>query len=259
MMVRSVPVGVLYAINRKDKGFTTYDIMLLELIATQAAPVIENALLWERLREAAASEERLRIARDLHDNFLQTLAAIKLHLERCKILIEKDSDKAKDCIERIHDISTRALAEVRSYLTELRIVGPDPAKFNQTISRCVSESATKGGFKTQLDISLPDEGIRPEVALAAFHIIKELLNNAATHSKATIVNIKLYIANEKLYIEVKDNGIGFEVMRVRAEKASQGHLGLVGVDERARQTKGSVTITSSPGNGTHTIVKLSLA
>jgi len=136
MMVRATPVGVVYAANRRDKPLSNADLQLLELIATQAAPVVENALLWERLREAAASEERLRIARDLHDNFLQTLAAIKLHLERCKILISKDSaDRAIEGVDRIHQIATRGLGEVRSYLSELRLMGPEPSRFRQAIER----------------------------------------------------------------------------------------------------------------------------
>ncbi|MCE5323541.1 sensor histidine kinase [bacterium] len=250
MMVRSVPVGVVYAANRKDKPMVSSDLQILELIATQAAPVVENALLWERLREAAASEERLRIARDLHDNFLQTLAAIKLHLERCKILVQKDSGRAIEGIDKIHQIATRGLAEVRVYLSELRLMGPEPSRFRQAIERASADAAAKGGFKTHLDIHLPDEVMPPNVALAAFQVARELLNNAAAHSGAEHVEVRVYMQEEKLYIEVEDDGKGFDVPRVRAEKASEGHLGLVGVEERTRQSRGSLVITSEPGKGT---------
>ena len=257
LMVRSTPVGVVYAANRKDRRLTTSDLQLLELIATQAAPVIENALLWERLREAAASEERLRIARDLHDNFLQTLAAIKLHLERCKILLQKDVTKTSDGIDRIHQIATRGLAEVRSYLSELRLMGPEPSRFREAIARCAEEAATRGGFATTLDVQGPEEPMPPNVALAAFQIARELLNNAATHSKAQNVKVTISAENRTLQLEVADDGVGFDVARTRAEKASQGHLGLVGVEERARQSSGDLTITSEPGKGTRAVATLS--
>lgn len=250
MMVRSVPVGVVYTANRKDKPLDPSDLQLLELIATQAAPVVENALLWERLREAAASEERLRIARDLHDNFLQTLAAIKLHLERCKILVQKDSARALEGIDKIHQIATRGLAEVRVYLSELRLMGPEPSRFKQAIERASADAAAKGGFTTHLDIHPPDEAMPPNVALAAFQIVRELLNNAAAHSGAEHVEVRVYMQDGKLHLEVEDDGKGFDVARVRAEKASEGHLGLVGVEERARQSRGSLIITSEPGKGT---------
>lgn len=249
MMVRSTPVGVVYAANRKDKRLNSTDLQLLELVATQAAPVVENALLWERLREAAASEERLRIARDLHDNFLQTLAAIKLHLERCKILVAKDPTRALDGIERIHLIATRGLGEVRSYLSELRLMGPEPSRFRQAIERCVSDAATRGGFATEMDLNLPDEPMQPNVALAGFQILRELLNNVAAHSGAKNVNVRVNVENDLLTLEVTDDGKGFDVSRERAEKASAGHLGLVGVEERARQANGTLTITSEPGSG----------
>lgn len=258
MMVRSVPVGVVYAANRKDRRLSNADLQLLELIATQAAPVVENALLWERLREAAASEERLRIARDLHDNFLQTLAAIKLHLERCKILVQKDSDRAVEGIDRIHEIATRGLAEVRSYLSELRLMGPEPSRFREAIARCTADAAAKGGFETEVDVQTPEEAMAPNVALAAFQILRELLNNAASHSQAKHVKVTVASDSGKLLLEVRDDGVGFDVARVRAAKASEGHLGLVGVEERARQSEGTFTLHSEPGKGTRATASLSL-
>ncbi len=259
MMVRSVPVGVVYAANRKDRPLSADDLQLLELIARQAAPVVENALLWERLREAAAAEERLRIARDLHDNFLQTLAAIKLHLERCKILISKDSaERAIDGVERIHQIATRGLAEVRSYLSELRLMGPEPSRFKQAIERTATDAAARGGFETELKIELADEPIPPNVALAGFQIMRELLNNAASHSHAKHVTIEAGISDGQLVLEVEDDGQGFDVSRVRAERASEGHLGLVGVEERAKQSGGSFSLSSEPGKGTRIVATLAL-
>jgi signal transduction histidine kinase len=258
MMVRNVPVGVVYAANRRDRPLSGSDVQILDLIATQAAPVVENALLWERLREAAAAEERLRIARDLHDNFLQTLAAIKLHLERCKLLIQRDSEKAVEGIEKIHWIATRGLAEVRSYLSELRMMGPEPSRFRQAVERCTSDAAVKGGFEPHLEIKIPEEAMPPNVALAAFQILRELLNNAAAHSQAHNVCVRVYTENGQLYLEVEDDGKGFDIGRVRAEKASEGHLGLVGVEERARQSNGGLTLSSEPGKGTRAVAVLSI-
>ena len=260
LMVRATPVGVVYAANRRDRPLTGADLQLLELIATQAAPVIENALLWERLREAAASEERLRIARDLHDNFLQTLAAIKLHLERCKILISKDSpDRAIEGVEQILQIATRGLAEVRAYLSELRLMGPEPGRLRQAIERTAADAAQRGGFETELRIDLPDDPMPSNTALAGFQIARELLNNAATHSRAKHVQVSVAVTDGKLVLEVADDGVGFDVAKVRSQKASEGHLGLVGVEERTRQLGGTFTITSQPGKGTRALATLSLA
>lgn len=67
------------------------------------------------------------------------------------------------------------------------------------------------------------------------------------------------VSDGKLVIEVADDGVGFDVSRVRSEKASEGHLGLVGVEERARQSNGAFTITSELGKGTKAVASLSLA
>lgn len=257
MMVRATPVGVIYVANRRDRPLSNADLQLLDLIATQAAPVIENALLWERLREAAASEERLRIARDLHDNFLQNLAAIKLLLERCKIQLSKDStERAIESVERIHQVATRGLAEVRAYLSELRLMGPEPGRLKQAIERVAKDTAESGEFEVELDLALPDEPIPANVAVAGFQIARELLNNVATHSHARHVKVGAAVEDGKLRIEVVDDGVGFEVARVRAEKASEGHLGLVGVEERAHQCGGTFVITSQPGHGTRAVALL---
>ncbi len=257
MMVRATPVGVIYAANRRDRPLNNSDLQILDLIATQAAPVIENALLWERLREAAMSEERLRIARDLHDNFLQNLTAIQLHLERCKILISKGSvGAAAELVDRTSQIATQSLAEVRAYLSELRLMGPEPGRLKQAIERLANGAAQRGGFQIELDLALPEAPIPSEVALAGFQIARELLNNAATHSQASRVRVCACVRDGNLVIEVADNGIGFDVARVRAEKASEGHLGLVGVEERARQYAGVFILESQPGAGTRAVARL---
>lgn len=258
LMVRGTPVGVVYAANRRDKSLRNSDLELLALAANQAAPVVENALLWERLTEAATAEERLRIARDLHDNFLQTLAAIKLHLERCKILVGKDSEKAKDGIDTIHQIATRGLAEVRYYLSELRLMGPEPSRFREAVKRCAEEAAIRGGFKVDVDIKAPEDPIPPAAAMAAFQIVRELLNNVVAHSKAKHVKVGVRADDGRLVLDVEDDGVGFEVSRVRAEKASEGHLGLIGVEERARQSDGTLEVSSEPGKGTRATASLAI-
>lgn len=256
MMVRGQPVGVIYATNRRDKALHNADMQMLELLATQTAPVLENALLWERLTEAATSEERLRIARDLHDNFLQTLAAIKLHLERCKILVTKDSDRARDGIDKIHQIATRGLAEVRYYLSELRVMGPEPSRFQEAIRKCAEEASLRGGFEVNTEISLADTPVPPGVAVAAFQIVRELLNNATAHSRAKHVKVEVRVEDDRLCLSVEDDGVGFEVQKVRELRAAQGHLGLVGIEERARQCGGTLTIESTTGKGTRALACL---
>lgn len=258
MFVRDTPVGVLYAANRPPRGFSKYDVQLLQLLANQAAPVIENSQLWEQLKDAAAAEERLRIARDLHDSFLQTLAAVKLYLERCRIQIDKDPEKAKNTIGRLSEISTQGLAEVRTYLSELRLAGPEPSRVGEAIEHSAKEAASRAGFEARIDVRIPETGLSPQLALATFQVARELLNNAAKHASAKNVRITVRTTCSELKLDYSDDGVGFNPPSDYHTLTSQGHLGLAGVSERINALSGTLTVKSSPGNGTAVEVVLPL-
>jgi signal transduction histidine kinase len=249
-------VGVLYAVNRKTGSFSATDIRLLDLIASQAAPLLENARLAERLRETAASEERLRIARDLHDNFLQTLAAIRLHLERCSILVDKDPDKAKEAIGRTQEIAAVGLTEVRSYLSQLRLAGPEPEQLRETIKRFAEEAAASGGLNLELAMDLNPEQISRSVCASAFQILRELITNVVKHSQAANLRVSAISESTELVVSVSDDGRGFDVDNARLTAAATGHLGLVGVEERVKAAGGHLSIQSAPGEGATVTVRL---
>lgn len=249
LYVRELPVGALYAADKQPRGFSGYDIELLELIAAQAAPIIENIQLWERLKEAAASEERLRIARDLHDGFLQTLSAVKLYLERTRLLIDKDPEKAKSAVERLNQISTQGLADVRSYLSQLRLIGPEPSRFSEAAERTANEAASRGGFVVHTDVENPEKALTRQLSLAAFQIMRELLNNIVKHAEATNVWVRARCRGENLEIEVRDDGTGFDLEEGK-HASERGHLGLVGIYERVKEHGGEIKIESRPGEGT---------
>lgn len=255
LYVRELPVGVLYAANRKPHGFSGYDVELLELIAVQAAPIIENIRLWERLKEAAASDERLRIARDLHDDFLQTLSAIKLYLERCRLLIDKDPEKAKSSVDRLNQISTQGLADVRSYLSQLRLMGPEPSRFGEAAEKAAVEAASRGGFIIHSDVEIPESVLTRQLSLAAFQILRELLNNVVKHAKAENVWVKAGCDADNLIIEVRDDGIGFNLDEGKYA-STQSHLGLMGIEERVKEYSGKIRMESKPGEGTNARVFL---
>jgi len=256
LVVHDKPVGVFYAVNHRVGPFTAADLHLLELIAGQAAPLLENARLAERLRDAAASEERLRIARDLHDNFLQTLAAIKLHLERCNILVDKDPGKAKDAIGRAQEIAAEGLSGVRSYLSQLRLAGPEPEGLREAIQVFVEEAAAGGGFSAHLRLRFDPKLITQNTCSAVFQIARELVHNAARHARPANVTLSVRTSPKQLVLSVEDDGIGFDVDQVLPAAAGAGHLGLIGVQERVAGLSGTLSITSRPGDGTTVTVRL---
>ncbi len=251
MYAREGAVGALYVFNPAQGRFSPALRELLELIAAQAAPLIENARLWEKMSEAATMEERLRIARDLHDNFLQTLAAIRLHLERCSIIAERDPARLREAIARVHEIAADGLADVRSYLSQLRLMGPDPAKFAEAARATIQEAASRGGFLVHPEIDVPTDRVLPEeCAVAAYQILRELLNNVVLHARAENVWVRIRLIDNKLQLTIRDDGIGFDPKLAEHQSLARGHMGLIGVGERARGVGGQYNIISKPGSGT---------
>ena len=256
LIARDTSVGVLYAVNRKTGTFSAADLRLLDLIASQAAPLLENARLAERLRETAASDERLRIARDLHDNFLQTLAAIKLHLERCSILVDKNPDKAKEAIGRTQEIAAAGLTEVRSYLSQLRLAGPEPEQLREAIKKFTEDAAASVDFNLQLRLDLNPDRISQSVCASAFQILRELVTNAVKHAQAANLEVSASSEPAELVVTVSDDGKGFDVDEARRTAAATGHLGLVGVEERVEAAGGDLSMRSAPGEGTTVTIRI---
>ena len=129
-------------------------------------------------------------------------------------------------------------------------MGPDPAKFLDASKATISESASRGGFTVHLDTDLPSGPVLSEdCAVAAFQILRELVNNVALHARAENVWVRIRASGGNLQLTVRDDGIGFDPKLADHQSLARGHLGLIGVSERAQGCSGTFTIVSTPGGG----------
>jgi signal transduction histidine kinase len=212
------------------------------------------------LNELAASKERQRLARDLHDAVSQTLFSVSIIAEVLPRIYEKDHEQGEARLEELRQLTRGALAEMRMLLLELR-----PSALAETslpdLLRQLAE-AVIGRARIQIDVRL-DASVEapPEVSVALYRIAQEALNNVAKHSQATRAVIQLrdwpgvdaesfdwprMTAPERgLELLVRDNGCGFDV-----DAAGMGRLGLVIMAERAASISASLEIDSRPDTGT---------
>jgi signal transduction histidine kinase len=217
----------------------------------------------ERLRlaeqEAAAAheqsaraviEERLRIARELHDVVAHSMSLIAVQAGVGEHVIRTDVDAAERALEVIAETSRKALAQTRSMLGLLRDEDTDPAAAPaQTIDDLDALVADVGqaGIEVALAVTGPRHALDAGVELTAYRIVQESLTNVLKHSTATRADVAVSYRDSGVDIEVQDDGTG-ERVRVGERTASAGH-GLLGLRERTRLLGGELDYGPVDGRG----------
>ncbi|WP_426802420.1 sensor histidine kinase [Xanthomonas campestris] len=186
--------------------------------------------------------ERERIARDLHDTFLQGVQGLMLRFQSAAERIP-DGERARELMEDALDRADRILADGRDKVAELRTsVSLD---LPDALAMSGSELARDYGVAFQASLEGSRRALDPLVLEEAFHIGSEAMANAFRHAHATRVQVVTVFGRRQLEIRVSDDGSGFDLSGVK-----DGHWGLKGLHERAARVRGTLTIWSNPGVGT---------
>lgn len=191
-----------------------------------------------------AAEERNRLARDLHDAVSQTLFSASLIAEVLPTLWEKDPEKGKVRLEEVRQLTRGALAEMRTLLLELR----PSALIEADLPHLLEQLAEAITGRTRIPVVVTSIGdcLLPDDAKVGFYrIAQEALNNVAKHSEATEVMVSLICEKIKVTLQIKDNGIGYDI-----DKISHESLGVGIMQERAEDINALLTIHSQVGEGT---------
>lgn len=215
------------------------------------ATVAHTGYLLEQVDQAHI-EERLRIARDLHDRLGEELSIALRQLELREIESTLDPAKAESRAARAKDAITEAMGRLRVVTSGLR---QDSVRSLETALVKYLDSAAADA-EVRLRISGDETWASPEVIDEAYQIIREALRNAFSHGSPELVLIGITIAPHELSAWVEDDGRGFE-MADSADPATAG-TGLAAMRERAASVKGRLTLASVPGQGTYVGLVVSL-
>jgi PAS domain S-box-containing protein len=206
-----------------------------------------------QVREQATTDERNRLARDLHDAVSQTLFSASLISEVLPRLWERDEAEGKKRLEEVRQLTRGALAEMRTLLLELRPTALIEAEIGYLLSQ-LGESIT-GRSRVPVTVAVTGKCNMPtEVKVAFYRIAQEALNNVAKHSEASQARVNLLCREKKVSLLVEDNGKGF-----KADGILSNSLGLDIMKERARSIGATLTIKSRPGKGTRVKVVWNLS
>jgi len=255
---RTEAPGVLVALDRMQGGeFSADDERLLSSFAVSAASAVVTArsLTLEQLRarEAATEDERRRWTRELHDETLQGLGALRLALSAARRL--EDPERWKAAIaDAIAELDTE-IASLRGIISDVRPASLDELGTQAALEALADRTRTRG-VEVQLEVDLDYEAGRttarpdPELETAVYRVVQEAVNNAVKHAGAEDVTVNVREADGVVTVRVRDEGHGFD------PAADSRGYGLVGMRERVESLGGALAIESAPGAGTTVTVRL---
>jgi signal transduction histidine kinase len=222
--------------------FSESDQHLVEAFGRAAGIVIDQALLRSHMRELTLTEERERLARDLHDTVVQRLFGVGLALQMT--LSGTIEDSVRERINKSLDELDETIREIRTTIFEIDQEHPGSESMRARIMVLIDEVRTRLGVDVQLKMEPELEfEIGPHCAQHALQALREILSNIVRHSEASVVHVKVDVHDKLLVLSVADNGVGF----VSATGAGRG---LRNLDSRARELGGECEIISEIGRGT---------
>lgn len=215
----------------------------------------QNRRLGEEAGRGAVLEERMRLARDLHDTVNQQLFVLAMRTAALKNRLEKEGDagakKLASEMEKLEELARQAHSQTRALILQIRPVTLENEGLGAALDEYVKNTAEREGWQVTAKI---DHEIRltGPVAESLFRIAQEALNNISKHASADKIEARLTGEGKEIVLEIADNGTGFDPgNRVRPTA-----VGLSGIRERAKVIGANTTITSAPGEGTRLTVIL---
>ena len=193
----------------------------------------------------AHEDERRAIARDLHDEIGQALAALKLNLLRLRREAAGGGRIVTDSLR----IADEVLQQVRDLALSLRPSMLDDLGLGVAVQWYAEQTAGRAGLTLSCEVEATAAGISPTTEIACFRVLQEALTNIVRHAAATNISVQLRTTGSHMDLVVRDDGRGFDVDSVLANADRGTSMGLLGIRERSALLGGVTTITSAPGVG----------
>jgi signal transduction histidine kinase len=267
-VLMSGALGEERAVEALLAGATDY---VLKHGLARLAPAVRRALTERRERERhlatsralKLSQERLRalsrrllevqederrsLARDLHDDIGQALTALKIQLES---LARTQKGSLQPQIEECVATTAHALERVRQLSLNLRPLQLDDLGLIAALRSHLDRQAKVGGLTPHFEANDAPRNVAPDTETACFRVAQEAINNVLRHAQARTLWMRVFTAEERLGLSVRDDGVGFDLDSARRRAAAGGSLGVVSMEERVALLGGSFELRTAPGQGT---------
>lgn len=248
IIIQDEVIGFLNFDGYETNKFSEEHAHYAQIFAQQAAQAIRNTRAYEQAQVLAATQERQRLARDLHDAVSQTLFSASVIAQTLPRLVKVNPDEVTNGLEELNRLNRGALAEMRTLLVELRpqaLVETDLPTLLRNLVHAFS-SRSQATVESRINYAAP---LPENVHIAFYRVAQEALNNIRKYAEASYVTIDLLQSNSHLELSIADNGTGFDLNVI-----PPGHFGLKIMRERADSITGQLKVESEIGRGT--IIKL---
>lgn len=201
--------------------------------------------LYRQMHEVREAE-RMRIARELHDELAQWLTALKMDASWIAGRLAPEDDRVRDRFERMTGLVDSTVASVRRLAHDLRPAMLDDLGLVPAIEHLLHEFSQRTGIVVGLDASTGEIEFREPLATAVYRMVQEALTNVVRHARATEVRVEMRVEGNGLTVTAWDNGIGISASKRQSGKS----LGILGIKERARTLGGAADVYSPAEGGT---------
>ncbi len=260
-------LGSICVGTRNKREFNAEEQELLTAIGSQIAVAIENARLYaevqhkEQLRGqllnkliTVQEEERKRIARELHDDTSQALAALLFTVE--EVLEMEQLTEMKARLEGMRELTMQSMEEIYKLIFDLRPTMLDHLGLVPALRSFAQSRLEPAGIRVTIEEATVPYRLPAEVETALFRVVQEVITNVARHAVARNVHIFFQFDPDSVTVNVEDDGVGFDMVEVTLSPDSQCGLGLMGMFERVELLGGRMDIDTAPGYGTQISIQV---
>jgi len=203
---------------------------------------------------AAQEDERLRLARDLHDDTIQAVIALK---QRLQLAQKAAKDRGtRESLSELETLAEGTIENLRRLTRALRPIYLEDLGLVTALEMLARETSQANSLVVAFQQQGPERRLPPEAELALYRIGQETLNNVVRHAHASRADLLIIFGEQEISLEVNDDGIGFEMPRSPTDFAPSGHFGLLGIRERAELIGARLEVRSEAGQGTRLSVRL---
>jgi len=246
--------GLLTIYGDQNLQITAEERQLLEILAGQIGIAIENRKLRAQSEQLAIVDERNRLARELHDSVTQSLYSLTLFAETARRMLDAgELSETRRALDEIAESSQQSLKEMRLLVYKLRPSSYENLGLANSLEQRLRAVEGRSGIRFEFSADKKTK-LSSGAESALYAIAVEALNNSLKYARASAVRVALAEDENGIFLEIADNGCGFDLEQAR----QSGGLGLASIEERVRQLNGTLAITSSAQEGTVLQVHLPL-